>query len=135
MVEKARQEKNSMLERWLAPLDSAPLECDGFSRVASTLLHRESISHQVIIGSLNIEGSGEIPLHFWIRFNDGSICDFRARMWLGNSETVPHGIFQPTSAQHYLASQVVDAAPLSTTMFQILAGCEQRSFAALSAAG
>jgi hypothetical protein len=120
------------IEQWLTPLDGAALECDGFSQVASMLLHRESIPHQIVLGSLTVDGVGQIPVHFWITFNDGSICDFRARMWLGSTEAVPHGVFLPNACQTYTADSMVKTRPLDESLFHILAGCEQSSFAPIS---
>ncbi|PWD02055.1 hypothetical protein CX658_19070 [Pseudomonas amygdali pv. lachrymans] len=36
-----------------------------------------------------------IPVHLWIELKDGRLVDYRARMWLGEVATVPHGIFSP----------------------------------------
>ena len=33
--------------------------------------------------------------HFWIALPDGRYIDYRARMWLGEAEHIPHGIFNP----------------------------------------
>ena len=33
--------------------------------------------------------------HFWIMLHDGRYIDYRARMWLGEAEHIPHGIFKP----------------------------------------
>lgn len=120
------------LEQWLSPLDAAALECDGFSRVASTLLQREKVQHQTVVGSLDVKGVGRIPLHVWLAFDDGSICDFRARMWLGDAESVPHGVFFPGECQTYSVREIVNTAPLSEVIFTILTGLEQSSFAKIS---
>lgn len=119
------------IEKWLSPLDAAALECDGLSRVASALLHRERISHKIIVGSLDIDGVGRIPLHFWIAFDDGSVCDFRARMWLGDSQMVPHGVFMPVKGQIYNARDIDSNRPLDAFVFHILSGCELSEFASL----
>lgn len=57
------------------------LECDGLTRVISTLMQRDGIHHQVCVGTLTISNVGMIPIHWWIVLSDGRICDYRARMW------------------------------------------------------
>lgn len=109
------------LQAWLAPLDTLPLECDGMSRVVSALLRRDSISHLVCAGSLEIGGVGSIALHWWVEVGDGTICDWRARMWLGGGIAVPHGVFEPAPAVRYEAKErfVLDSDPM---VFAVLAG-------------
>lgn len=93
----------SQLQAWLAPLEGLPLECDGLSRVISILLHREAVPHSLLMGSLHVKAVGFIGWHFWITLPSGLICDFRARMWLGDSPDVPHGVLVPTNAMRYEA--------------------------------
>lgn len=112
------------LERWLSPLDGAPLECDGFTRTASTLMQLQGIHHTVYVGALRVDGVGEVAPHFWIGFETGYVCDFRARMWLGQSEAVPHGVFMPLKAQRYLPSEEIVLTPLHKTVFQALTNFE-----------
>lgn len=89
------------ISEWLKPLEDMPLECDGMTRILSILFRREKIEHQVFIGALSIDDVGVIAPHFWIELNDGWVCDYRARMWLGNHEAVPHGLFQVEEYQRY----------------------------------
>lgn len=89
------------LSLWLDSLDSLSLECDGLTRVISALLLRESIDHQVHIGSLEVAAVGTIPHHWWINLPEGFICDYRARMWLGDGPAVPHGFVLPGSGVQY----------------------------------
>lgn len=107
---------------WCALVDGLPLECDGLSRVISTLLQRDKIPHRVLAGSLTIEGEGSIPYHWWIVFPDGSLCDYRARMWLGDATTIPHGVFVPRPAHQYVAHNEIDQAStlLSPSLFLML---------------
>ncbi len=65
----------------LAQVDALPLECDGLTRVISTLMQRDEIHHQVCVGTLTISNVGMIPIHWWIVLSDGRICNHRARMW------------------------------------------------------
>jgi hypothetical protein len=109
---------------WFHQVDELPLECDGLCRVISTLLQQESIDHEVCIGSLSIDGVGVIHLHWWIVLSNGSICDYRARMWLGDASEVPHGVFFASPKQVYSTSQKIDPEDikLSDTIFLILTG-------------
>lgn len=120
------QEKRSIegLAKGLAQVDALPLECDGLTRVISTLMQREGIPHQVCIGKLSITKVGMIPLHWWIVLPDGLICDYRARMWLGNLPQVPHGLFAPSQDHVYTTSNLVDLASIKLTepLFTILVG-------------
>lgn len=109
------------LQNWLAPLDALSLECDGMSRVVSALLTRDSISHQVCTGRLEIDGVGAISYHWWVEFGDGAICDWRARMWLGEGIAVPHGVFERAPGVRYVARErfVLATNPI---VFAVLTG-------------
>lgn len=39
-------------------------------------------------GHLEVEPYGRKPLHFWVVLADGSHCDIRARIWLGEGGRV-----------------------------------------------
>lgn len=116
------------LSAWLGQLDSAPLECDGFTRAASTLLAKYGVEHRVFIGSLAVEGVGGINPHFYLQFPDGAICDFRARIWLGDDPAVPHGIFVPSTAQRYEPEAEITVRPLGRALFFALSGMELENF-------
>ncbi len=116
---------NNRIEHF-ALLDSLSLECDGLTRVVSTLLQNEGVAHRVKVGSLRVSNVGVIPIHWWITFPDGRICDFRARMWLGTSASVPHGIFTPAPhSSHWYVPQhdvPLGEALLSPVIFEVLTG-------------
>jgi len=63
-----------------------PLECDGLTKVISYLLEKNDIDHKVFIGNIG-------TIHLWIEVED-YIIDYRARMWLGETDDIPHGIFK-----------------------------------------
>ena len=111
-------DKTSSIGTWLEPLDRLPLECDGLTRVISTLLTRDGVAHQAMAGALLVPGVGDIGLHWWIDLVDGRRVDYRARMWLGGSEKVPHGVFTPGDEVQY-SGQPVDAV-LDPALFWIL---------------
>ena len=91
--------ESHVLSQWLSPLESASLECDGFTLVASMLLEREGVPHQRRLGRVTVEGVGDIAHHYWIELRDGRLCDFKARMWLGDDPGVPHGVFENKCAR------------------------------------
>lgn len=109
------------LTTWLQPLVGLPLECDGLTRVISTLMQRNKIEHQVHSGKLTVIGIGGINLHWWIQLSDGSICDYRARMWLGDHEAVPHGIFMENTHHLYESHHKLDAS-ITPLIFNVLTG-------------
>lgn len=109
--------KTKELSRTLGQLDGAAVECDGFVRLATTVLQHLGISHRVVRGSVT-GPNGRIPYHFWIEV-DGLICDYRARMWLGPD--APHGVFEPSPFWKYTGEEA-QIPPLSESLFLILAG-------------
>lgn len=117
-----------VLQRWLAALDSAPLECDGMSRVIAVLLAREGIPHHVQVGAVTVEGGGRIDPHYWIALPDGYICDFRARMWLPHCNVpVPHGVFRvPEHCQYNAVGDIVKRP--SPMLFAVLTGRSLESY-------
>lgn len=114
----------------LCRLDPLPLECDGMTRVLSTLLTRDEVPHRVAIGSLSVTGVGTIDLHWWIELSDDRVCDLRARMWLGSEDGVPHGCFVPGDRHLYRTRSVTGPQSLHPSVFAILAGAATDSFPA-----
>lgn len=110
------------LAAWLASLDQAPVECDGFARLASILLTREGLEHEVHVGRLSLAGAGAIDPHFWISLPGGLICDYRARMWLGDQ--APHGVFRPEPAHGYASRGVTSFPEDAELIFWVLGGQE-----------
>lgn len=104
-------------------LDSAPVECDGFARLASTLLQRVNAEHQVMFGKLS-GPPGNIH-HFWLEV-DGYMVDYRARMWLG--KTAPHGFFRSPHAGWSYQGAEYPVEPFSDAIFWALAGIPVESF-------
>lgn len=109
------------LDAWLSHLDGKDVECDGLTRCASMLLKREGIEHRVFSGSLAVAGFGEIPLHWWIELDDGVICDFRARMWLGDDERIHHGVSVASERHDYRPNSKMEIQT-SEIIFHILTG-------------
>ena len=95
------------------------LECDGLTRVASYILNAKRIDHRTMAGSLYQPDSKQIiELHSWIEIDD-CILDFRARMWLGKADTVPHGLFNPESYAAIYVGDEIDMT-ISDSLFFIL---------------
>lgn len=81
----------------LDELDSAPVECDGFVRLAAKVLSRAGQDFDVYVGSSKGINGGSIPLHYWIVWND-CIVDYRSRMWLGDG--AQHGVLLMEAVEH-----------------------------------
>jgi hypothetical protein len=87
----------------IADLDDAPVECDGFARIAATWLAEAGVAHFPQHGQAVLLFTPEISIypHFWISLEGDRILDYRLRMWAakcGLSSTdarVPHGVFDP----------------------------------------
>lgn len=100
------------LQRWLDPLNEAPVECDGMTRAISALLSINGIEHQTFGGILAddsaVGSEANVGVtHFWIKLADGSTIDYRARMWLGPE--APHGVFQERDIDRF---RYVNAEPV-----------------------
>lgn len=71
------------------------LECDGLTHVIHRVLSDENIEHTIYTGQVvNTSNPEIIPVHLWIDVDDLRI-DYRAKMWLGDSLNIPHGVFYP----------------------------------------
>lgn len=113
-----------MLKDLLGQYDSCQLECDGLTRVLHTVLNREGIEHTCRVGSLtHIQHHEHILLHFRIALPDGQFVDYRARLWLGDTPDIPHGIFKPMDYPHieYMGEET-QLESLSPHLFAILTG-------------
>jgi hypothetical protein len=131
--------ESHVLSQWLSPLESASLECDGFTLVASMLLEREGVPHQRRLGRVTVEGVGDIAYHYWIELRDGRLCDFKARMWLGDDPGVPHGVFENKCArviyQPAAAFGPVSLGHGAHAVFSILAGRDLKDYPRLKVFG
>ncbi|SRR5579884_921080 len=109
------------LESLLDAYQYCALECDGLSKVFTTLLHEQAIAHTVYMGALTHRASGASQVHVWIELETGEgwrTIDYRARYWLGESEEVPHGIFRQDDYQAVAyTGEPGQLAPLSAAHF------------------
>jgi hypothetical protein len=106
----------------LAPYDPLPLECDGLTRVLATVLAREGIAHRCYMGSVvDSRTQNGSRLHFWIELPDGRTIDYRARMSMGETEDIPHGIFNKSDYPHiFYFGHNITLEPLSPILFEAL---------------
>lgn len=106
------------LTKLLNKLDSAHVECDGFTNLASAILRKNNINHIVMMGTIGTPEGRSLP-HLWIEV-ENLVVDYRARMWAG--EKAPHGVFDKSDhMEHYLGKEVQPTA-LSDVIFSILSG-------------
>jgi hypothetical protein len=64
--------------------------------VLHTVLAAAKMDHFCKVGAVAEEISAlEFSPHFWIDLPDGTRIDYRARMWLGDHDHIPHGVFDP----------------------------------------
>lgn len=94
--------------------DPLPLECDGFTRVASFALREAGVAHQVMGGRVETTG-GVVTPHWWITAG-GWTVDYRLRMWAGPD--MPHGVFLPPAGVTY--SGEPDTLECSRMIFEVL---------------
>lgn len=119
------------LLQWMPALDVLRQECDGMSRCVSTLLTRESIPHTIHAGEVLAHTTGgRISTHLWIELEKGVCFDLRARMWLGNHPSIPHGIFRPSNDVEYNSRGVIpsDGFRYPTSLFEVLAEAPLSAF-------
>jgi len=112
---------NVILENLLAKYDKISLECDGLTRVISYILNENKINHKTMCGFVNFCMPNESPQvispHYWITI-DERIIDYRLRMWLGNYNYVPHGIFIKNKNIDYFGQPI--NLVMNKTIFDIL---------------
>lgn len=90
------------LEAILQCLEDAPLECDGMTYALSFVLSRAGIKHQCKMGYVRDTQTGYcVTPHLWIELADGWFVDFRLRMWLGDDDRIPHGVFSAQDAKDF----------------------------------
>lgn len=113
---------DSELHKLLAAYDAAPVECDGFTRLAHTALTNAGVQHSCMLGRLvSADGQRRTPVHLWIELPDGRLIDYRARIWLGDADSVPHGIFDRAGYSEWTYSgEIIDLPILHPVLANIL---------------
>jgi hypothetical protein len=116
IIESNKKDLESLLRQY-DTLDD--LECDGLTRVLSYVLDINKIEHKTCIGYLHYKG--QVIYHYWIELPNGDYIDYRARMWVGKSKDVPHGIFNPKDYKkiNYVVTEKVDLK-INKIIFNIL---------------
>jgi hypothetical protein len=119
--EKPSEVTPEYLHALLSPFDPCDLECDGMTRVVHTILTKEGIDHRVFEGHIIHVPTNRIQSpHLWVEVEMLRI-DYRARMWLGDSEDIPHGVFQVGTYPNVLYQGSRLAMPvLSDDLFRVL---------------
>lgn len=122
MLKDEQMDLHHLVREIVEPFVLAPVECDGFTRIAHTALFNEGIAHTCMKGRMiQVTGNQALPIHFWIVLADGHVVDYRARMWLGDDTTVPHGVFNPAQFPTWAYSgEAVNLPLLSAAVVQAL---------------
>ena len=108
------------LQKLIDFYEQCPLECDGMVQVLNTVLLANNVKCTVFGGTVS-RHNVTVPLHFWIELVDRRFVDLRARMWLGNEVSVPHGIFRPQDYPEVVyKGRQGNFTPVSDTLFSIL---------------
>jgi hypothetical protein len=110
-----------ILRGLLDKYDIAHLECDGLTRVVHTILSHEGIEHGVFGGQiLHVHTKRIMRTHLWVDVGLYRV-DYRARMWLGDSQDIPHGVVWVVQYPNVLyQGQRLDMPILSKELFDIL---------------
>lgn len=115
-----KEKERELISDWLTYFDDMPLECDGMTRVLSTVLAKQGVKHTVAGGLLSGGERGQIP-HYWIELPDKRIIDLRARMWMG--ENAPHGVFENKRLDvEYIKEREYESFIVQPFLYQILSG-------------
>lgn len=91
------------------------------TRVLHTILEKQEIPHAVWIGTIkHLPTDTTFTPHFWITVGDVFV-DYRAKMWLGDTADIPHGIFTLNEfpAVAYEGDEI-KLLPLSDQLFKAL---------------
>ncbi len=109
------------LEAVLLFLDDCPLECEAMTQVISFYLEAKNIEHKKMIGSVEDYFENQVIFpHCWIELPTGVVIDFRLRMWIKDSPTVPHGIFEPMGSGLGYNGATYDAVSLDVDYVKLL---------------
>lgn len=116
------QIKCDALESALSMLDQCAVECDGMSALITYVLNREGIEHVRMIGAAIDRRTHESVFpHCWIELPEiGKVIDFRLRMWLGDCDEIPHGVFSKVNEVIEYRGDVHEVAPIPKGVAQIM---------------
>jgi hypothetical protein len=117
---KVKVQKAFDIDAELAKFDGLLLECDGMSRVLSFSLSQMGVRHVVKQGQLLVDGQKVVPIHQWIELSDGRLVDYRARMWAGKNDEIPHGVFSPADFKRVQYSGFAFDPNVDEKLFKLL---------------
>lgn len=107
----------------LSALDDSQVECDGMTRAISYALTEVGINHQCYIGHVHeTKGDQFVIPHVWIELPRGWLIDFRLRMWIGDTDEIPHGVFHASSAPNivYTHTDVFNTHPVPRVVLDVM---------------
>lgn len=109
-------------ELGLLALDDCRIECDNMTWVISYLFNRIKLPHKCMSGHLMLSNRKKyVTPHYWIQLPAGYVVDLRLRMWFGDDEAIPHGIFQPGMHPRFIYSgKEVEPYKLTASLASIL---------------
>lgn len=88
------------LELEALELEDCEIECNGMSWAFSYLMSKKGIMHECMAGYVTRRHTHEAVMpHYWIELPGGWILDLRLRIWLGDDDSVPHGVFHRSKAE------------------------------------
>lgn len=92
----------------LDPYDHLPLECDGFTRVATYVLTMYGIPHKCYVGScVSVSSNFEVCPHFWIEVGE-FVVDYRLILYPYRDNQGMRWRFVGSRPTSELADQVMD---------------------------
>lgn len=97
--------------------DISSLECDGATRVISHILNKNAIPHTVKLGAVSFRDNVMQP-HMWIELADGTVIDYKLRMWLGNK--APQGIINPDATEVDYTGREVNLKPVPEVILKTM---------------
>lgn len=113
----------SELESNLLLLDDCQLECDGMTYAISYVLSQAGIAHERMIGYAQRKDNGHVVHpHCWIALDADNVIDFRLRMWLGDEDQIPHGVFKLSEQNIHYVGQLQDRPLPDKAVIDLLTG-------------
>lgn len=121
-----REELNTLFD----PIQHAELECDGFSRIVSSMLIEAGCKPQLMAGTITVRGKVVRP-HLWVELS-GLIIDYQVRRWVGDHPWVPHGVFSSAETEAVYEGAEISASviPAGIRAVMLMSFAELRSQAA-----
>lgn len=101
------------LELELLQYEDLELDCDGVTDMIALHLQDKGLEFRYMSGSVEEGRTGRlVSPHCWIEI-EGRIIDLRLRRWLGDRDTVPHGIFKSIDTNYRYSGFQCDHQPVN----------------------